>query len=50
MFDVEDVLLVSFSWLVEVEGGGGDLAIEDGPCTFTEARGLHGCSKFSEDP
>ena len=45
------VLSVLFSWLAEVEGGEGPgaLAIEDGPCTFTEARGLLGYSKCSDN-
>jgi hypothetical protein len=46
---VEDVLLALFFWLAEVEGGGGALAIEDGPWTFTEARGLRGYSNWLGD-
>jgi hypothetical protein len=40
---------VSFSSLAEVEDGRGALAIEDGPCTFTETSGLLGYSKCSDD-
>lgn len=48
-FDVDNVLLVLFSQLAELEEGRGALAVVDGPCTFTEVRGLLGYLKCSDD-
>jgi hypothetical protein len=41
--------VVLFSWLSEVVDSVNALAIEVGPCSFTEVRGLLGCSKCSDD-
>jgi hypothetical protein len=40
-------LWVSFSWLAEVDDGA--FAVEDGPCTFTQVRGLLGYMRCSDD-